>query len=62
MRPQGATWKGTEATLSYLQCCLYLVSSYINVSFSYDMATHFLDRPHHVLDGFALWKVFVLQF
>ena len=29
--PRAATWKGTEASLSYVQCFLYLVSSLINV-------------------------------
>ena len=31
-RTQGAYLKGTEASLSYVQCFLYLVSSSINVS------------------------------
>ena len=30
--PKVPTWKGTEASLSYVQCFLYLVSSSINVS------------------------------
>ena len=42
----GSTWKGTEASLSYVQCCLYLVSSSIKVSFVWYMAGYFLDRPH----------------
>ena len=32
MRSQGAYFEGTEASLSYVQCFLYLVSSSINVS------------------------------
>ena len=39
------TLKGTEVSLSYVQCFLYLVSSSINVSFSYYMARDLLDRP-----------------
>ena len=35
--------KGTEASLSYVQCSLYLVSSSTNVSFSYYMARYLLD-------------------
>ena len=30
--PKVPTWKGTEASLSFIQCFLYLVSSSINVS------------------------------
>ena len=36
--------KGTEASLSYVQCFLYIVSSPINVSFSYYVAGYLLDR------------------
>ena len=36
--------KGTEASLSYVHCFLYLVSSSINY-FSYFMAGYLLDRP-----------------
>ena len=36
--------KGTEASLSYVQCFLYLVSSSITVYFSQCMAGYFLDR------------------
>ena len=32
MRSQGATLKGTEVPLSYVQCFLYIVFSSINVS------------------------------
>ena len=38
------TLKGTKASLSYVQCFLYLVSCSINVSFSYCMCEYFLDR------------------
>ena len=44
--PEVPTLKGTEASLSYVQCLFYLVSS-INFSvFSYYMAGYLLDRPH----------------
>ena len=43
--PKVPTLKGTEASLSCVQCFLYLVSSSINVSFSHCMAWYFLDRP-----------------
>ena len=43
--PQVPTLKGTEASLSCVQCCLYLASSSINVSSSYCMAGYLLDRP-----------------
>ena len=48
MRSQGAlkgTLKGTEASLSYIQCFLYIISSSVNVYFSYHMAGYLLDRP-----------------
>ena len=38
------TLKGTEVSLSYVQCFLYLVSSSISVYFSLHMAGYFLDR------------------
>ena len=38
VRSQGAYFEGTVASLSYVQCFLYLASSSINVSFSYHMA------------------------
>ena len=39
------TLKGTEASLSYVKCFLYLISSLINVSiFSYYVAGYYLDR------------------
>ena len=41
MRPKVPTLKGTEASLSCVQCVLSLVSSLINVSFSYYMAGYF---------------------
>ena len=41
--------KGTEVSLSYVQCFLYLVSSSVNVCFSYYMAAYLLDRT------FSLW-------
>ena len=43
--PKVPTLKGTEVSLSYIWCFLYLVYS-ITVSFSYYMAGYFLDRPH----------------
>ena len=43
--PKVPTLKGTEASLSYVQCFLYFLSSSINVSFSYYMAGYLLDRP-----------------
>ena len=42
--PKVPTLEGTKASLSYVQCFLYVVSSSINVSFSYDTAGYFLDR------------------
>ena len=46
--PKVSTLRGTEASLSYVQCFLYLVTS-INVSiFHIYMAGYFLDRPHIV--------------
>ena len=47
MRSQGAYFgilKGTEASLSYVQGFLYLVSSSINVSIFHYMAGYLLDR------------------
>ena len=60
------TLKGTEASLSCVQCFLYLVSSSINVSiFSYCMAGYFLDRyfcvcvcvcvPNFALETFTIY-------
>ena len=43
--PKVPMLKGTEVSLSYVQCFLYLVSSSINVSFSYYMAGYLLNRP-----------------
>ena len=43
--PKVPSLKGTEVSLSYVQCVLYLVSSSINVYFSYYMAAYFLDSP-----------------
>ena len=48
------TLKGTEASLSYVQCFLYLVSSSINVSFSQYLAGHLLNRLHM----YILWNVY----
>ena len=42
------TLKGTEASLSCVQCFLYLVSSSINVYFSYIVGGYFLGRPRIV--------------
>ena len=47
--PKVTTLKGTEASLSYVQCFLYLVSCiFCNkcLYFSYYMAGYLLDRPH----------------
>ena len=44
--PKVPTLKGTEVSLSYIQCFLYLVSSSINVSFPYYIDEYLLDRPH----------------
>ena len=45
--PKVPVLKGTEASLSYVQCFLYLMSSSVNVSiFSYYIAVCLLDRPH----------------
>ena len=46
------TLKGTEVSLSYVQCFLYSISSSINVSFFiyiYYMAGYLLERPYYVL-------------
>ena len=42
--PKVTTLKGTKASLSNVQCFLYLVPSSINVYFSYYMAGYFLER------------------
>ena len=42
--PKAPTLKGTEVSLSYVQCFLYLVFSSINFHFSYYMAGYLLDR------------------
>ena len=39
------TLKGTEASMSYLQCFLYLLSSSVSLYFSYYMDGYFLNRP-----------------
>ena len=44
--PKVPVSKGIQVSLSYVQCFLYLVSSSINVYFSYYMDGYFLDRPH----------------
>ena len=54
------TLKGTEASLSCVQCFLYLVSCSINVSFSYYMAEYFLDRQDGIL--FSPKKKEILSF
>ena len=43
-----STLKGTEASLSYAKCFLYLVSSSINASIFHStwLFGHFLDRPY----------------
>ena len=45
VRSQGACFGGTEASLSYVQCSLYLEASSINVSFSYYMVGYLLESP-----------------
>ena len=52
--PKVPTMKGTEVSLSYVQCFLYLVSSSINVSFSCYVAGYLLDRSHICLISFPL--------
>ena len=44
--PYMPTLKGTEVSLSHVQSFSSLVFSSINVSFSYYMAGHLLERPH----------------
>ena len=48
--PKVPTLKGTEVSLSYVQCFLYLVSMYsvssVNISIFHIMAGYLLDRPH----------------
>ena len=44
--PKVPTLKGTEVSLSFIQCFLHLLSSSVNVSFSYYIDGCFLDRPH----------------
>ena len=55
--PKVPTLKGTEASLSYVQCFLYLISSSINVSFSYCIDGYFLDRLHHIHTHMHIWCV-----
>ena len=43
--PTVSTLKGTETSLSYVQCFLYLVSSSINVSIFHMAWGYFIDRP-----------------
>ena len=50
--PKVPTLKGTEASLSYVQCCSYLLSSSVNVYFSYCVAWYFQDTPHRHTCGF----------
>ena len=44
--PKVPTLKGNEASLSYVQYFLYLVSSSVNVYFSYFTSGYLLDRSH----------------
>ena len=44
-RSPGAYFEGEWVSLSYVQCFLYLVSSSVNVCFSYCMAGNLLDSP-----------------
>ena len=43
--PMVPTLKEPEVSLSYVQCLLYVVSSSMNVCFSYYMARYILDKP-----------------
>ena len=43
--PKVPTLKGTEVSLSHVQCFLYLLSCSINVCVSYYMAVYILERP-----------------
>ena len=53
--PMVSTWKGTEASLSCVQCSLYLLISSINVYFSYCTAGYFMDRPHLYFQYTGVW-------
>ena len=53
--PKVPTLKGTDVSLSYVKCFLYLMSSSINVSFSCYMAGYFLDRPRICQDVHSLY-------
>ena len=56
--PKVPTLKVSEASLSYIQCFLYLVCSLINVSiFSYDMAGYLLDRSHMLFKLCIILKI-----
>ena len=45
--PKVPTLKGTKASLSSVQCCLYLIFFSIKYLYcSYYMAGYLLDRPH----------------
>ena len=52
--PKVPTLKGTEVSLSYVQCFLCLVSSPINVCVSYYMAGYILERPPIFTDSHLL--------
>ena len=53
LRSHGTYLKGTEVSLSYVQCFLYLTSSSINVSIFHIIWQIPLDRPH-----MPVWNVF----
>ena len=65
VRAQGAYFAGDWVSLSCVQCCLYLVSSSINVSFSYYMAGYLLETlcvyvyTHtHIWHANIFWRIF----
>ena len=51
--PKVPILKGTEASLSYVQCFLYLLQKHFY--FSYSMAGYLLDRPGVFWPGFQSW-------
>ena len=53
--PMVPTLKGAEVSLTYVQCFLYLVSSSLNIYFSYYMAGYLLDRPHIFIIKYMLY-------
>ena len=62
--PKGPTLKGTKASLSYVQCFLYLVSSSVNVSIFHStwldtLQTDFLHV--HLLNGTSLTSLSTVE-